>query len=55
MSPAFRAIYVGSNCLGSNESIIYPNICAKFGCGPTVVSKKKEGTDTHTKGHSSFI
>ena len=46
MSPAFRAIR-GINFLGSNESHIYPNMCAKFGCGPTVVSRKKWGTDTH--------
>ena len=26
-----------------NESHIYPNMCAKFGCGPTVLSKKKGG------------
>ena len=26
--------------LAENESHIYPNMCAKFGCGPTVVSKK---------------
>ena len=25
--------------LAENESHIYPNMCAKFGCGPTVVSK----------------
>ena len=29
--------------LADNESHIYPNMCAKFGCGPTVVSKKKWG------------
>ena len=28
------------NFLDENESHIYPNMCAKFGCGPTVVSKK---------------
>ena len=26
--------------LAENESNIYPNMFAKFGCGPTVVSKK---------------
>ena len=26
--------------LAENESHIYPNMYAKFGCGPTVVSKK---------------
>ena len=30
-----------------NESHIYPNMCDKFGCGPTVVSKK--GGDRQTK------
>ena len=29
--------------LAENESHIYPNMCAKFGCGPTVVSTKKGG------------
>ena len=31
---------------GSNESHIYPNMCAKFGCGPTVVSKRGGGVQT---------
>ena len=26
-----------------SQSRIYPNMCAKFGCGPTVVSNKKGG------------
>ena len=43
-----------------NESHIYPNMCAKCGCGPTVVSKKGGGgtnrqTDRQTKGRCSFI
>ena len=39
----------GSNILAENESHIYANMCAKFGCGPTVVSKKKGGgTDRQT-------
>ena len=29
--------------IADNESHIYPNMCAKFGCGPTVVSEKKGG------------
>ena len=29
----------GSILLGESQSRIYPNMCAKFGCGPTVVSK----------------
>ena len=33
--------WAGSIFLAENESRIYPNICAKFGCGPTVVSKKR--------------
>ena len=31
---------MGQTFLGSNQSHIYPNMCAKFGCSPTVVSKK---------------
>ena len=30
---------VGKFVLAENESRIYPNMCAKFVCGPTVVSK----------------
>ena len=30
---------VGKFCLGESQSRIYPNMCAKFGSGPTVVSK----------------
>ena len=29
------------NFLGESQSRVYPNMCAKFGCGPTVVSKKR--------------
>ena len=32
--------------LAENESHIYPNMCAKFGCGPMVVSKNKGGGGT---------
>ena len=39
---------VGQFFLGESQSRIYPNMCAKFGCGPTVVSKKKGGTDRQT-------
>ena len=46
---------VGQFFLAENESHIYPNMCAKFGCGPTVVSKKEGGTDRQTKGHCSFV
>ena len=35
--------------LGENQSRIYPNMYAKFGCGPTVVSKGGGGqTDRQT-------
>ena len=34
---------MGQMFLVENESHIYPNMCAKFGCGPTVVSKKSGG------------
>ena len=43
---------MGQIFLVENESHIYPNMCAKFGCGPTVVSKKSGGyrrTDRQTK------
>ena len=49
---------VGQFFLGESQSRIYPNMCAKFGCGPTVVSKKRGGgvqTDRQTNGHCSFI
>ena len=35
------------NFVGDSQSCIYPNMCAKLGCGPTVVSKKG-GTDRET-------
>ena len=38
----------GSFFLAESQSRIYSNICAKFGCGPTVVSKKGGGGDRHT-------
>ena len=31
------------NFLGESQSRIYPNMCATFGCGLMVVSKKKGG------------
>ena len=40
---------VGKFCLAQNESRIYPNMCAKFGCGPTVVSKKRGGVQTDSR------
>ena len=43
----------GQFLLDESQSRIHPNMCAKFCCGPTVVSKG--GTDRHTKGHCSFI
>ena len=39
---------VGHIFLAENESHIYPNMRAKFGCDPTVVSKKNWGTDRQT-------
>ena len=39
MSAAFRATR-GSNFVYVRSSPIYPNMCAKFGLGPTVMSKK---------------
>ena len=46
---------VGQFFLVENQSRIYPNMCAKFGCGPTVESKGGGGTDRQTNGHCSFI
>ena len=40
--------WAGSICLAENESHIYPNMCAIFGCGPTVMSKKRGGTERQT-------
>ena len=42
---------MGQFFLGEIQSRIYPNTCAKFGCGPTVVSKRGGGgvqTDIQT-------
>ena len=39
---------MGQFCLGESQSRIYPHMRAKFGRGPTVVSKKGEGVQTHT-------
>ena len=48
---------VGQFVLGESQSRIYPNMCAKFGCGPTVASKKGgyRQTDRQTKGHCVFM
>ena len=46
--------YVGPICLGANESHIYPNMCAIFGCGPTAVSREKGGTDTLTASMNGY-
>ena len=32
--------WVGQFVVGESQSRIYPNMCAKCGCGPTVVSKR---------------
>ena len=45
---------MGPICLGANESHIYPNMCAIFGYGPTVVSREKGGTDTLTAGMNGY-
>ena len=37
---------VGQICLSESQSHIYPNMCAKFGRGLTVVSKKNGGVQT---------
>ena len=34
---------------------IYPNMCANFGCGPTVVSKKGGGTDRQTEKTAALV
>ncbi len=45
---------MGPICLGVNESHIYPNMCARFGCGPTVVSREEGGTDTLPSGMNGY-
>ncbi len=40
--------------LCENDSHIYPNMRAKFACGPTVVSKKK-GVQTHTQTYKGTL
>ena len=42
-TPPWDPSGVGKFFLAQNESRIYPNMCAKFGCSPTVVSKKGGG------------
>ena len=46
---------MGPICLGANESHIYPNMCAIFGCGPTVVSKEKGGGYRHTDSWHEWL
>ena len=41
----------GSIFLSESQSRIYPNMCAKFICSQTVLSKKKGCTDRQTKGY----
>ena len=41
---------VGQFFLGESQSRIYLSMCAKFGCGPTVVSKKRGGYRQTDKG-----
>ena len=45
---------MGPICLGANDSHIYPNMCAIFGYGPTVVSREKGGTYTLTAGMNEY-
>ena len=46
---------MGPICLGANESHIYQNMCAIFGCGLTVMSREKGGgTDTLTAGMNGY-
>ena len=40
---------MGQLFLGESQSRIYPHMRAKFGRGPTVVSKKKGGGSTDTQ------
>ena len=42
---------VGQFFLGESQSRIYPNMCAKFGCDPTVVLKRGVQRDRQTDGH----
>ena len=37
------------NFLGTNHTQIYPHMCAKFGHGPTVMSKKRGYRHTRTQ------
>ena len=46
---------MGPIYLGSNDSHIYPNMCAIFGCGPTVVSREKGGTYRHTDSWHEWV
>ena len=42
---------MGQTFLGESQSRIYPNMCAKFGCGSTIVSERGGGgvhTDKQT-------
>ena len=42
--------------LGESQSRIYPNMCAKLGCGPTVVSKKwGGGVQTDRQRHTAAL
>ena len=45
---------MGQIFLAENESHIYPNMCAKFGCGPTVVSKKKGAQTDRQRETAAF-
>ena len=45
----------GSILLGESQSRIYPNMCAKFGCGPTACKKRGVQTDRQRDTVHSFI
>ena len=46
---------MGQIFLAENESHIYPNMCSKFGCGPTVVSKKGGDRQTDKRTRQLYI
>ena len=45
---------VGYIFLAENESHIHPNMCAKFGCGLTVVSNKR-GVQTDRQRDTAVV
>ena len=47
--------YLRQFFLGLNDSYIYPNMCAKFGRDPTVVSGGKKGIQAHKGAPQLYI